>query len=220
MDLVADAAEAGMTPVVSFKVANVSEAKKGTYDSWVAELRDNLTAMSSSVVVVCHHEPYQDLSGPDFQAINERYAPILHESAAVSFGCFLNGWLLDNKRADFTSFTNQRLLGGGDGGWDFMGIDTYESGDMDDPGNIKPADRGPKLMDWLNDQGHADMPIGIGEYNGYSADTIAEAGEMWLSMPTVTFACMWNATEGKGYVLEGDRLGAFQLTKADERVVQ
>jgi hypothetical protein len=221
MDLANDAAEAGMTPVVSFKVANVSEAKKGTYDSWVAQLRDNLTAITSSAIVVCHHEPYGDLSGPDFVALNQRYAPILKESAAISFGCFLNGWLLDNKQAEFTSFTSDQLLAEGWGwGWDFMGIDTYESGEMDDPGNIKPADRGPKLVDWLTDQGHPDKPIGIGEYNGYSAETIAEAGEMWLSLPTVAFACMWNATEGKGYALEGERLGAFQITKADPRVVQ
>ena len=59
--------------------------------------------------------------------------------------------------------------------------------------------------------------MGVGEYNGYSAETIAEAGEALLSTPNVWFGCMWNSTGGKGATLTGDRLAAFQETLADSR---
>ena len=64
------------------------------------------------------------------------------------------------------------------------------------------------------------MPLGIGEYNGYSAATIAAAGQAILDTPHVWFGCMWNSTEGKGYVLEGERLTAFQQTLAVARTRQ
>ena len=62
-----------------------------------------------------------------------------------------------------------------------------------------------------------DLPLGVGEYNGYSAKTIADAGEALMSTPNVWFGCMWNATGDKGWELTGDRLTAFQDTLADPR---
>ncbi|HSK33311.1 MAG TPA: hypothetical protein VK903_07485, partial [Propionicimonas sp.] len=59
--------------------------------------------------------------------------------------------------------------------WDWFGIDTYESGTIDNPGNEKPADRIPTLVSSQQSRGQ-DLPIGVGEYNGYSAETIAAAG--------------------------------------------
>ena len=43
--------------------------------------------------------------------------------------------------------------------------------------------------------------MGVGEYNGYSAETIAGAGEALMSTPNVWFGCMWNATGDKGWEL-------------------
>ena len=60
-------------------------------------------------------------------------------------------------------------------------------------------------------------PLGVGEYNGYSAKTIADAGEALLSTPNVWFGCVWNSTGSKGWTLEGDRLQAFKRTLADKR---
>ena len=57
----------------------------------------------------------------------------------------------------------------------------------------------------------------MGEYNGYSAETIAAAGEALMSTPNVWFGCLWNSTGGKGLALTGDRLDAFQRTLADSR---
>ena len=41
------------------------------------------------------------------------------------------------------------------------------------------------------------------------------AGAALLNTPNVWFGCMWNATHGKGYALEGERLEAFRSTLAD-----
>jgi hypothetical protein len=59
--------------------------------------------------------------------------------------------------------------------------------------------------------------MGVGEYNGYSAKTIADAGEALMSTPNVWFGCMWNADGDKGWELTGDRLAAFRDTLADPR---
>ena len=43
---------------------------------------------------------------------------------------------------------------------------------MSSPGANKPADRIPDARKFLTDRGH-DLPLGVGEYNGYSATTIS-----------------------------------------------
>ena len=60
----------------------------------------------------------------------------------------------------------------GTGGWDYVGIDTYEGGTAAAPGPRKPADRIYELRSYLTSRGY-DHPIGVGEYNGFSATTIA-----------------------------------------------
>ncbi len=87
---------------------------------------------------------------------------------------------------------------------------------MKNPGDIKPADRIPKLSSYVKSRG-LNHPLGVGEYNGYSAETIADAGEALLSTPNVWFGCVWNSTGSRGWALEGDRLQAFKRTLADKR---
>ena len=100
--------------------------------------------------------------------------------------------------------------------WDWFGIDTYESGSMDDPGSRRPAERIYALAEHLQGRG-IDIPMGVGEYNGYTAESIRDAGEALLSTPDVWFGCLWNATGGRGWELTGERLAAFRATLADER---
>lgn len=214
MGLVAAAHAAGMTPVYSFKVSSVTSAMRGTYDSWVRRMVTNLDSYGLPTTVTFHHEPHQDMTPAQFVAVNERYAPLIQGSENLSFGPILNGWLLDRRVSDFTSYTSASLRDT----WDFIGIDTYQSGTMDNPGPIHPGSRMPKLETWLDSQQIPDKPVVIGEYNGYSADVIAAAGEAFLSSPNVWIACIWNSTAGKGWTLEGERLAAFQATKADPRV--
>jgi hypothetical protein len=70
---------------------------------------------------------------------------------------------------------------------------------------------------FLKSRGHRRMPMGVGEYNGYSAETIAAAGEALMTTPRVWFGCLWNADGGKGIPLSGSRLDAFRNTLADPR---
>lgn len=217
-DIVTDAHRAGLMPVYSFKVSGLSTSNLATFDAKVDALMRKLNSHGKPTEVAFHHEPNPDITGALFVAFNERIAPIVHRYPNLSFGPFLNGWLLDRQVDLFTTYTSRTLLAGGVGGWDWFGIDTYESGTITSPGETKPADRVPKLVAFVNDQGYPGKPLGIGEYNGYSAATIKAAGDAFLAEPTIRFACMWNATTGKGYVLEGDRLAAFKATKADSRV--
>lgn len=214
MDLVTDAVDAGMLPVISYKVSNIAGAITGGADTMAEQAAANLAALDVPVRLAIWHEPHGDMTAAQFVALNERLLPIF-KRGQIKVGCFLNGWLLDRRVPDFDALTSPRLFDL----WDWFGIDTYESGTIDAPGDTKPADRIPKLVAYLEGKG-SDHPIGIGEYNGYSAETIAAAGEAFLSCERLEFACMWNATTGKGYVLEGARLAAFQATKADPRVKQ
>jgi hypothetical protein len=70
-----------------------------------------------------------------------------------------------------------------------VGIDTYESGTDGRSGDMKPADRIPALKKYLTWRGYH-RPIGVGEYNGYSARSIADAGEVLMSTPDVWFGCL------------------------------
>lgn len=214
MDLVQYAHDNGMMPVFSFKVPSVTTALTGAYDAWVKRLGERLAAHGKRTTVTFHHEPADNMTGPQFVALNRRWSPMLR-SETVLFGPFINGWLLDRQVSTFKTYTSPDLL---QDGWDWFGIDTYESGTIDAPGPIKPADRIPKLVEFVTSEGVPDKPLGVGEFNGYSGETISAAGEAILSTPQVWFGCMWNATTGKGYVLEGDRLAAFKATKADARV--
>lgn len=215
MDLVDYAHYNNMMPVFSFKVPSMAAGATGQYDAWVKRLGERLAAYGKMTTVTYHHEPYGDtgVTASDFVKCNQRFAPLL-KSSNVKFGPFLNGWLLDRQVNSFKSFTSPDLL---KDGWDWLGMDTYESGTMTDPGVYKPAGRIPLLVKFAADNGVPGKPLGIGEYNGYSASTIAAAGDAILATPQFWFGCMWNATTGKGYVLEGARLDAFKKTLADTR---
>ncbi len=53
--------------------------------------------------------------------------------------------------------------------------------------------------------------------NGYSAISIAHAGEAWLSIPDVWFGCIWNAVGDTDRVLDGERLAPASRPLADPR---
>jgi hypothetical protein len=214
INLVTDAVDNGLMPVISYKVASVPNAINGAYDDEAEQAATLLAAFDVPIRLAIWHEPHGDMTPAQFVALNERLLPIF-KRGKVKVGCFLNGWLLDRRVPDFDTYTSPALFGL----WDWFGIDTYESGTIDQPGDIKPGDRIPKLIAYLDDKG-SQLPVGIGEYNGYTGESIAAAGEAILACDRLEFACMWNATTGKGYVLEGARLEAFKATKADPRVKQ
>jgi hypothetical protein len=215
LKLVEEAHAAGMLPVISYKVGgDAAGAAAGKFNAVAEQAAAKLASYGKPTAVTFWHEPYGNLSGEQYAAASRQLLPIF-KRGELRVGPILNGWLLDNKVADFASFCPDDLFDV----WDWFGIDTYESGTMDSPGARKPAERIPALVSYLQSRGQ-DLPIGIGEYNGYSAETIAAAGAAILGTPNVWFGCMWNATEGKGHTLEGERLEAFRRTLADARTAQ
>lgn len=205
----------GMMPVISYKVPSVTTLNSGGYDSWLDTLHDYLAGLDTQVTVTFWHEPYPDMSGAQFQAGSARFLDHVQDDL-IAVGPIMNGFLLDRRVDDFAAYTSPALLDR----WDFFGVDSYQGGTPTDPGAM-PARAVPLLATWLDEQGHPDMRIIVGEYNGYSGEALAWAGETMLSTPEVWAGLVWNSEGdgGKGIPLDGERLDAYVDTKADPRAL-
>ncbi|WP_182523408.1 hypothetical protein [Nocardioides dongkuii] len=211
--LVEQAHADGMLPVISYKVGgDVAGAAAGSFNAVAEEAAARLASYEKPTAVSFWHEPYGDLSGAEYVAASTQLLPILRRGK-LRVGPILNGWLLDGKVSEFAAYCPDELFGL----WDWFGIDTYESGTQESPGSRKPADRIPALAAYLGSRGYGDLPIGVGEYNGHSAASIADVGDALFSTPNVWFGCVWNSAGGGGWALRGDRLDAFRATLADPR---
>ncbi|UFN46311.1 hypothetical protein [Nocardioides okcheonensis] len=210
--LVRDAHAAGQLPVISYKAGgSIADTLAGRYDTVAAQAAAQLAALGKPTAVTFWHEPHGNMTPAQFVAANRRMVPIFQRGgASLRVGPLLNGFLLDRQVATFAQYAPDDLLAL----WDFFGIDTYEAGTMTSPGTAKPAPRIGAARTFLTQRGFATMPLGIGEYNGYSARTITDAGNALLTTSGVWFGCLWNSTGGKGVALSGDRLTAFRGTVA------
>ena len=205
----------GMMPVISYKVGgDVAGAVNGAYNAVAEQAAAKLASYGRPTAVSFWHEPNTDLSPADHVAASKQILPYF-KRGELRVGPILNGFLLDNQVDTFAAFTPDEMFGL----WDYVGIDTYEGGTAANPGPRKPADRIYALRSYLSSRGY-DHPIGVGEYNGFSAETIAAAGEALLGTPDVWFGILWNAAAEVDWVLSGDRLAAFQQTLADERAAE
>jgi hypothetical protein len=204
-----------MMPVISYKVGgDVAGAVNGAYNAVAEQAAAQLASYGRPTAVSFWHEPNTDLSPADHVAASKQILPYF-KRGELRVGPILNGFLLDNQVDTFAAFTPDEMFGI----WDYVGIDTYEGGTAANPGPRKPADRIYALRSYLSSRGY-DHPIGVGEYNGFSATTIAAAGEALLGTPDVWFGILWNATAEVDWVLSGDRLTAFQQTLADARAAE
>ena len=133
----------------------------------------------------------------------------------IAVGPILNGFLLDNRVADFAAL---HLPGRCSKAWDFVGIDIYQAGTESNPGAGAPRGVVQRSRPGWTSRATPTSPSPSGEYNGYSAQTIAATGEAILSTPEVWFGLLFNSDVGaKGNVLEGEQITAYQQTKADKR---
>lgn len=215
LPLIRKAIADGMTPIISYKVPNPATLANGGYDTWLATLRTQLNDLSAPVTATFWHEPHGNMDPAVFRAASLRFFNGV-DSPDIAVGPILNGWLLDRRVADFASYTDANLLDK----WEFVAVDSYQSGTPTNPGSLLPARAIPLLENWMDSVGHPDTPIGLGEYNGFSAEAIAQAGEILLSTPEVWFGLAWNSTAGAYSPLTGDRITAFQNTKADPRAMR
>lgn len=205
----------GMLPVISYKVGgDVSGAIAGRYDAVATAAAAQLASYGLPAAVSVWHEPYKDMTGAEYTAMSRRLLPIFRRGE-VKVGPILNGWLLDNRIDEFEQFCAEELFDI----WQYVAIDTYEAGTITSPGIAKPAPRVPALAEYVRSRGY-DLPLGVGEYNGYSYATLADMGEALLSTPGVWFGCVWNNPGPISAVLTGERLRAFQQTVSDPRAAR
>lgn len=200
--LIEAAVRDGMTPIVSYKGSPTAANVKA--------VRDYLASLGVEVYATWHHEPHGDMTPAAYRDGAKVFLGA--RSAKVKVGPILNGWLLDRRRTDFVSYTSPELMAA----WDFLGIDTYQS---DAQSTVYPGHRIAPLLEVLASAGRPDMTVVVGEYNGWTAEAIAESGRVFLDCPNVAIACMWNSgPTGLGTPLEGARLDAFRSTLRDPRV--
>lgn len=207
---------ANMMPVLSFKVGNVANAINGTMDTVASQAGQYMASLGVQTRFVVHHEPNNDMTPEQFVKLNLRLQPLLR-SAKVRGGCYINGFLLKADKAKFAAFTTDELLAQ----LTWWGIDAYHAGSMAKPDPINtPASRIQNFLNYAHERGIS-LPMGIGEYNGFTASAIADAGELILSSPIIEHACMWSSqvSGGDNFYLTGDRLDAFKKTLADPRVL-
>lgn len=211
--LVEEAHAAGQLPVISYKVGgDVAGAVAGRFNDVARKAAAALASYRKPTAVTFWHEPHGDMDPSEYVAASLQLLPAF-KRGKLRVGPLLNGWLLDRQESVFASYTSDELFAL----WDWFGLDTYESGSMEEPGDSKPASRVKAARRFLRARGQQHA-LGIGEYNGYSGTTIAAAGEALITTRDVWFGCMWNSNgSGKGYVLEGERLEAFQATVTDPR---
>ncbi len=220
LPLIRKAIADGMVPVISYKVPDPTTLANGGYDAWLVTLRAQLTGLGAPVTATYWHEPHGDMTPALFRAGSQRFLDRV-QTPGVAVGPILNGWLMDNMkattRANFAEYTSPALLAA----WDFVGVDSYQSGTAAAPNNAQlPARAVPQLATWLDGQGFPDKKIVLGEYNGFTAAAIKQAGEWILSTPELWIGNVWNTDHTTFSVLSGDRITAFQGTKADPRAMR
>lgn len=221
LDRIQKAISLDLTPVVSFKFpsASIAAVGRGDCNAWAAKAADQLQALGVTSLVAAFHEPYDNMSGPEFLATQRQLLPVFNARSNIETYCILHGWLLDNESqmpARFTAYMAPDVMEM----LTYFGIDSYQSGTMDSPGDKDLSTRMPTLLKWLRAQGAPDKPVVIGEFSGYTAASMRKVGEAILSTPNVRYALLFNsASGGKGepVVPNTDRMTAFQAIKADPR---
>ena len=216
-NLIAQAIQQTMLPVISYKVPNVATLNSNGYDSWLNNLNAYLDGLDVPVTVTFNHEPYPELTGAEFKAGSQQFLD--HITAPnINVGPIMNGWLMDNRMADFASYSTPALISQ----WDFFGVDSYQGGTESNPDPVKYGGRAvPLLRAWLDGQGFTDEQIVVGEYNGYTATSIDQGGEQILKGENKVLAgLVFNSDVGaKGFPLSGQRLTEYQQTKADSQAL-
>lgn len=205
---VQEAANAGMVPIISYKVSPYSWAQvaSGAADADLRNVVTKLNAIPGKKFVALHHEPNGDGTAKDWSNMQLRALPILKTGRDISVGVIGNGWWWSSRAqglsdAEIAQWIPAQVITISD----VIAADTYQDANLVESG-------GPKIKNlaaWGERVGA--KAIGIGEFNGLSAAGITEAMNAVKSEPLVKWACVWNSEAGNlGIPLSGDRLEAFK----------
>lgn len=209
----------GMTPFISDKVPSFTNAAAGAYDAWARARANALDSLGVPVYYAIWHEPYDDMSASEFVAMQCRLIPFFTDKPNIRVGFVLHGWLLDNpslRESRFGAYIATTLA------WDFVGIDSYQTGTDAAPGSIMPHWRLNPLKLVMKAKGLGSLPIVIAEWNAWTAAGIEGSGGAFAYDPQVEWAYFWNNTGGVGKELStGDpRLDKFKTAKAHPKIQQ
>lgn len=208
--IIDQALDDGMLPVISFKDSGLSKSEGIAAATKLANI---LEAKAEALTITFWHEPNNDLTPAVFVQKQKDYMP-LFKRPNISRGPILNGFLSENLWSTLTAFAPDELMAWGVY-WEWMGSDNYQQGDMNNPSTPWSRRRTERMRAWLDSRGYTDWQFLIGEFNGFSADSVTDSVNGVLDpLNRVWVANMWNSG---GFVLTGARLTAFRNALDDPR---
>lgn len=212
--------QAGRLPVLSVKVPlnDWRGMGDGRYDGMLHALGRRLHDATSGGLrpfLAVHHEPQGDGSPTDYAHMQRRALSILGEYANLDVGVIVNGFWFSPKAqglpdTEVAQWLPQDVLDL----CETVACDTYHGGTTAAPGeSAAPKVRG--FSAWATRLGLDSL--GLGEWNGLTAQAILDTGDAIAADPRFRFACVYNSEannrDGVSWVLTGDRLTAFQAVR-------
>ncbi len=191
LSLIRQSIDDGMMPVISYKVPDPTMLASGGYDGWLSVLKAQLDALDAPVTATYHHEPHGDMEPAVFRAASLRFVDRRQHPEH-------RGWSHPQRMAARPSgvhlrdLTDATLLNK----WEFVAVDSYHSGTVTTPARPCPPVRSRCGSTGWTPWDYPNKPLGVGEYNGFSAAAVAEAGETMLATPELWFGMAWNSTAG------------------------
>ena len=209
--LVQESINAGMVPIISFKVNpySWSQVASGAADAKIKAMVSRLNAIPGEKFVALHHEPAKDGTAKDWSNMQVHALPLIKSNGNnIKVGVIGNGWWWSNQAngytdAEIAQWITPKVIAVSD----VIAADTYQNANLSESGGPKIKNMG----SWARRVGGV-KALGIGEFNGLTPLAITEAMNAVKAEPLVAWACMWNS-QADGLVgrpLEGARLEAFK----------
>ena len=211
----ADACNAGMYPVMSFKTGSYSWAQVagGSADASLRALASKLAALPCGVFVAIHHEPANDGAAADWAKMQVHALPILGGPAGgnIKVGVIGNGWWWSvGKKGYSDAQIAQYITPAVKAVSDVIASDTYQM-------TATSEEAAPKIIRmsaWARRVGGV-KALGIGEFNAATASGITNAVKALAADPLYAWGCLWNADLNTVTALSGARLAAFRAALAN-----
>jgi hypothetical protein len=215
LSVAAQACNAGMYPVVSFKTGSYSwsQVAAGKADAELRSMAAKLAALPCNVFVAIAHEPDGDGTPADWSSMQVHALPLLGPDPGVKVGVIGNGW--------WWSGTSKGLSDAEIAAWiprsvisvsDVIAGDTYQATATGED----PATKIARMGAWARRVGGV-KALGVGEFNAQTAAGITSATQALGHDPLFAWGCLWNAYgpgAANASVLTGDRLAAFKSALA------